>query len=211
MNTKTKVIKRQIALNSSRITVLQLIANARHYVQSMTGNPHFSAPVIPLPDVSAAASTLESTYALTLTRVKGAVAQKNEAKSALHLKLKALAAYVESIANADPEHAESILTSSGMQEKKIRSSVPHVFDVKLTQKPGEAMLSTKGVKHGCYIYEMTTDPNLAAASWTVIYQGVTMKFLKTGLPSSVKHFFRCSTIDKNGHSAWSSVLSVVIQ
>jgi hypothetical protein len=139
------------------------------------------------------------------------VAQKNEAKAALHLKLKALAAYVESIANADPEHAESIIASAGMPEKKLRTAVSHAFDVKLTNKPGEAMLTTKGVKRGAYIYEMSSDPSLAPASWSVIYQGVTMKFLKTGLVSGTRYFFRCSTIDKNGQSAWSSVLSVVIQ
>jgi hypothetical protein len=211
MNTKVKLSKRTVVLMLRKATVLQIIANARHYVQSMTGNPHFPNPNPSLADVSADATALENAYALTLTRVKGSVAQRNEASVALHSKLKVLAFYVQTIANADPEHAESIIGSAGMMEKKSAVVTPHVFSVKLTNKPGEALLTTKGVKRGCYIYEMSTDPNLAPASWSLIYQGVTMKFLKTGLPSSVKHFFRCSTIDKNGQSAWSTVLSITTQ
>jgi hypothetical protein len=211
MSTKVKVKKKVVALMLSKVSVPQLVADARHYVQSMTGNANFPNPSPTLTDVSANATALEAAYAVAQTKVKGSAEQRDVQVRALHLKLKAMATYVEAVANTNPDLADSVIASAGMQEKKPTTKVPHGFSVKLTTKPGEALLTTKGVKRGAYIYEMSTDPTFAPANWVMIYQGITMKFLKTGLVSGTRYFFRYSTIDKTGQSAWSPVLSVVIQ
>jgi hypothetical protein len=211
MNAKVKVKKAQVALMLSKVSVPQFIAEARHFVQSMSGNVFFPNPNPVLTDISANATALEAAYAVSQTRVKGSAEKRDVEVRALHLKLKSLAIYVEGIANTNPDLADAVIASAGMQEKRPNSKGAHVFSVKLGAKPGEVLLRTKGLKRGSYIYEMSTDPNLAPANWIVIYQGLTMKFLKTGLTSGTRYFFRYSTIDKNGQSAWSSALSVVIQ
>jgi hypothetical protein len=211
MSTKTKVKKKMVALMLAKVSVPQLVADARHYVQSMTGNAHFPNPSPALTDVSTNATALEAAYAVAQTKVKGAAERRDVEVRALHLKLKGLAVYVEGIANTNPDLADTIIASAGMQEKKAAKVTQHVFSVKLGAKPGEVLLSTKGVKRGVYIYEMSADPNLAPANWTMIYQGITRKFLKTGLVSGTRYFFRYSTIDKTGQSAWSPMLSVVVQ
>jgi len=92
-----------VALGTSKIPVTQLIANTRHYVTSMTGNTHFPTPSPDLASVTTQVNLLETDYNISLTRVKGSVSKMRAEQKKLIIQLKALAAYVESVANADPD------------------------------------------------------------------------------------------------------------
>ncbi|HEV7230707.1 MAG TPA: fibronectin type III domain-containing protein, partial [Bacteroidia bacterium] len=127
----------------------------------------------------------------------------------LALSLKTLSGYVEGIANLDPVNAENIIISAGMAVKKPSVHGPKLFTAKPGKAAGSVNLDSKAEKGAVYVYEMTTDPN-TPASWTNIYIGKTTKFLKTGLSSGQRYYFRVAVIIKGVQEPWSPVVNVVI-
>jgi len=209
MNNKAKVQKVLVALGLSKLTVPQLIANTRLYVQNMTGNVNFPTPTPTLAAVSAQQAKLEAAYTLSQTRVKGAVSDMHTEQKALHILLKSLATYVEAIANATPEQAVGIIESSGMPVKKPSVHAPKTFTVKTTATPGEVELNTKAVKKAIYTYAMTTDPN-TATSWVDIIVNNDVKNTHGGLSSGTRYYFRVATTVKGIQSPWSSVINIIM-
>jgi hypothetical protein len=210
MSTKPKIIKRIIALLLSKISIVQLISNARHYVTSMTGNAHFPTPNPDLASITTQVNLLETDYNVSLTRVKGSVAKMRAEQKKLIILLKGLAAYVETIANADPDHALDIIAGAGMVVRKTSVRKPHVFSVSNGKLKGTAVLTTKAVSRGTYLYQMTTDPN-TPASWVQIYAGSNVKFTKTGLTSGTRYYFRGAVSSKGVLGDWTTPEDVLIQ
>ena len=211
MSTKSKVKKQLVALGLSRKPTPQLITDVEHYLASMTGNAHFPNPSPALSVIAADLAVVKNDLVQAQTRVKGSVAKLHADVHLLITQLRTLAQYVEGTANLTPEHATDIILSAGMVVKKSTPRPPRGFSVTLGKNHGSALLSTKGISRGAYLYDMTTDPNLAPASWIRIYEGVKVKYLKDGLTHGTRYFFRSATIDKNGMSNYSAVLSVVVQ
>jgi hypothetical protein len=116
---------------------------------------------------------------------------------------------VETIANADADNAAIIIGSSGFALKKPAVHGPKLFTVKPGKASGSVNLDSKAAKGAVYVYEMTTDPN-TPASWANIYIGKTTRFLKTGLSSGQRYYFRVAVIIKGVQQPWSPVVNVVI-
>jgi hypothetical protein len=211
MSNTSKVHLKTVAMRLTRKPIPQLITDTKHYLASMTGNAFFPSPIPALPVISAVLNLVESSYALSLTRVKGSASKLQTDVKALSIDLRALAVYVETIANKDPDHAEEIIATGGMLIKKPSRTKPKNFSVKLGKLNGEVLLNNKASLRGIYIYDLSTDPNLAEASWKRIYIGSKVKFSKDGLNSGTKYFFRAASIVKNVQSNYSPVLSLVVQ
>jgi hypothetical protein len=175
----------------------------------MTGNAHFPNPNPALSAVSAQANVLQAAYDLSQTRAKGSVGKMHLEVKKLDILLKVLAAYVESVANADPDNASIIINAAGMTEKKPTQHPPKVFSAKAGKAVGTALLNCKAQSRAVYVYQETTDP-ATAASWTTVYTGITAKFLKTGLISGTRYYFRYAVIIKGLQSDWSPVVNLVI-
>jgi len=210
MSTKPKVVKRLVALGTSRLSVVQLISDTRHYVTSMTANTLFPTPSPDLASITTQVNLVEADYNVSLTRVKGSVAKMRAEQKKLVILLKGLAAYVETIANANPDHALDIIASAGMAVKKSPVRKPKTFSAVNGKLKGTVMLSNKGIPRGTYIYEMTTDPN-TPASWTYIYTGSNVKFTKTGLVSGTRYYFRGAISNKGIQGDWTVATDVLVQ
>jgi hypothetical protein len=211
MSTKPKVKRQTVALSLYKKPVPQLITDTKHYLASMTGNAFFPSPTPALTVISADLNLVESSYALSLTKVKGSTSKLHTDVKALSINLKGLAVYVETIANKDPDHADEIIENAGMLVKKPSITQPKTFSVKLGKLKGEVVLDTKASLRGIYIYDLSTDPNLAEASWMRIYIGSKVKFTKDGLNSGTKYFFRTASIVKNVQDNYSPVQSLIVQ
>jgi hypothetical protein len=209
MSAKLKVRKKKVALLISKLTTPQLIANARHIVLSMTGNALFPSPVPALPGIDAEATALETAYGVSLTRAKGSSDKMHTERKMLSASLVSLANYVESVANANPDNTSHIISSAGMTEKKPSVRVPKGFTVKAGKDPGTAKISAQAIKRGIYVYEMTTDP-ATANSWAMIYTGNTVKYLKTGLSSGTRYYFRYAVITAGVQGNWSPVVNLMM-
>ncbi len=209
MSTKPKVVKHLVALNLSKLTVPQIIANTKLYVQNMTGNTNFPTPSPALSTVSTQLAKLEASYTVSQTRVKGSVATMRADQKALVILLKALASYVEQVANETPDTAEATIASSGMPLKKPRPHVNKTFSVTLSKDPDTVVLNTKAVKDSSYVYQVTTDAT-NANSWTNVIISNTAKYTKNGFSSGTRYYFRVAVITKNVQGPWSPVLSVIV-
>jgi hypothetical protein len=209
MSTKPKLVKKSVALGLSRLTVPQTIASSDHYVTCMTGNAHFPNPNPSLAVVSAQIAVLSAAYSTSLTKVKGSANKMHVELLALHVLLKGLAGYVETMANADPVNAENIINSSGMPVKKPSPKPPKIFTAVARKTPGVVRLNSKATLRASYVYEMTTDPTLASG-WTNIYIGGDVKFDKTGLTSGTRYYFRVAVSIKGILSAWSPAVNVMV-
>ena len=209
MSSKPKVPKKTVALLLSKKPAPQVIADAKSYVQKMTGNTNFPTPSPALATVSTEIATLEASYGVSLSRVKGSVAQMHSDLKALSITLKLLASYVENIANADPDNAEAIINSAGMTVKKHTPLPPKVFTVKQGATPGVVLVNSKASKRASYIYQYTTDQN-NANSWVDGYKNVKVKGSITGLTPATRYYFRVATVSTTGESSWSPIISFVV-
>jgi hypothetical protein len=209
MSSKSKIQKKRVALGLSKLTPTQVVVLARHISQSMTGNAIFPNPTPALTTIDAQAAALEAGYSLTLTRAKGSVDQMHVERKTLTTSLMQLASYVEVVANANPDNASSIIGVSGMPEKKPMVRKPKGFSVTAGKDPASVKITTQAVKRGIYVYEMTTDP-ATATSWAVIYTGNTVKFLKTGLTSGTRYYFRYAVITAGVQGNWSPVVNFMV-
>jgi hypothetical protein len=116
-----------VALNLPEYQVPLLVSKARFIVAQMTGNAWFPAPNPSLADVQAAIDDLADAMTTALTRVLGSVETRNEKRLVLVERLQHLASYVQAIADADLEHAASIIESAGMDVKKVGRPPPRVY------------------------------------------------------------------------------------
>ena len=107
-----------VVLKLPEYEVPLLVMRARGIVERMTGNSWFPSPLPSLAVVQAAIDDLFDAETKTLTRVMDSVTARDAKRMILVTRLQQLAAYVESIANANPEHGASIVESAGMYLKK---------------------------------------------------------------------------------------------
>jgi hypothetical protein len=209
MSSKPKVPKRTVALLLAKKSTPQIIADAKSYVQKMTGNTNFPTPSPSLATVSTQIATLEASYSVSLTKAKGAAAQMHSDLKTLSSTLKNLAAYVENTANADPDNAEAIINSAGMTVKKHTPLPPKVFSVKQGATSGVVEVNSKAVSRASYIYQYTTDQT-NANSWVDGYKNAKVKGFITGLTPGIRYYFRVATISTTGESSWSNVISMLV-
>ena len=209
MSTAVKYPKKSVVLGLANLSVPQIIANADHYVQSMTGNTHFPAPTPTLAAVNAQVLVLKAAFNTAQTRAKGASNIMHVELNTLKAMLKGLAGYVETMANANPANAENIINSAGMTAKKTAAHAPKVFSVVALKTPGVVRLNSKATRGASYLYEMTTDQTLQTG-WANIYFGSVVKFDKSGLVSGTRYFFRVAVSIKGIVGPWSHDLSVIV-
>jgi hypothetical protein len=209
MSRRTKVKKWQVVLRLGRLSTPQVIANAKHYVESMTGNIHFPYPTPGLATITSQISTLEDAYILSLTRAVGTVVAMHTERDSLSRMLTHLAAYVELVANADPLNASSIISAAGMIEKKHMTRAPKVFSATNGNVKGDVILDSKAVSGGVYIYQISTNPS-SPKSWETISTSNTVRHLFTGLTSATTYFFRVAVIRKGIQEDWGPVAELIV-
>ncbi len=208
MTTVKKNRKFVAVLGLGKLTTVQISAKAKLIVSKMTGNVHFPTPTPTLTAVTAQIAVLDADITTALTKAKGTASPMHVATQALESQLRMLAGYVQNIANADQENGVSIIQSAGMDVRKPAARTPKTFSAKVEKVPGEVLLNTKAVPRSSYIYQMTTDPTLVSG-WSTMAISNTAKYLKTGLTSGTKYFFRVAIITKSLQGDWSPVISVV--
>jgi hypothetical protein len=209
MSSKPKVKKVQSALGLAHLSVPQMLANAQHYVQQMTGNANFPSPTPTLASITTQIGVLTNAYNLSLTRVKGSVETMHLEEKILHSMLTPLAAYVEGIANADPVNAVKIFLSSGMPQKRTAVHNPKTFTVVNGKLKGSVVINSKATRGATYIYQMTTDQT-NAGSWVTIYSAGKVKFTKLGLTSGTKYYFRMAQAIKGVQGNFGDVLELLV-
>jgi hypothetical protein len=204
----TKKIK--VVLHLSKRTVMQLISDAKSYVDGISKNTAtFATPNPSLTTVNVLIAKLATDETAAKARAKGAVAIRNASKKSLELALTDLAAYVESIANADPNNAESIAKLANMSLKAHTPKVKNDFTMAQGNNPGELIMTCKSESgRVTFNFEICTDTS-NPANWKSVQNKSIAKVTVTGLVSGTRYYGRVLRTDKTGTFQVGSDLSAI--
>ena len=133
----------QIALNLPRGIAL-LILFIQHVVQAMTNNPWFTSMAALVATTGTDLATLITAQAKALSKAKGAVEARNDAKKVVIDDLKLLKSGVQTVVNQNPGQAATIIESAGLfQKKDTLPSKPNLEALMAPVTPGEVLVRAK--------------------------------------------------------------------
>jgi hypothetical protein len=197
------------ALKFVGLSVADKIEKARFIMLNMKDNKHFPAPTPTLETVTGLINDLEAAQLAAVDGNKKDTEIKYIRAEALSMALKTLAAYVESVANANPTEAEAIVLSSGMHVKHRKAAALKGFEARSTGKPGEVVVRTPCVARASYEFQWSVDPSVEA-NWTTIQASTRSRLIQKGLPSGMRYYYRVRLTTPEGLQPWSEVKSAVV-
>ena len=204
MNAVTSVIA---ALPEDPTNVARYLMACRLIVTMMAGsNKTFAEPTPPLAEVTEVLDALEASEELARRGGKGMVQQRDVARRKAHNKMTMLKAYVQSVANEDPEKAEAVIQSAGMNVRKPYERTKLPVEVKRGDAPGRVVLNAKALPQPVqYRWQMSTDRE----TWTDVAETFKTKAVVEGLVPATIYSFRLRTVTSSGASEWSPSVTIV--
>jgi hypothetical protein len=185
-----------------------LVKVAQGVIAALTGNAHFPSPNPPLATLSASVAALDAAETATQTRAKGTVAARNGARAQLLSDMHAVKAYVQQVADANPDQAEAIIATSGMTVRKPAVRVKATFSARPGASSGSVKLAARAVAlRASYEWETSVD---GGKTWTPAPPTLQAKTSITGLPVGTVVQFRYRAVTKTGAADWSQPTSLLV-
>jgi hypothetical protein len=198
----------QVALNLPD-SVPALVIAARVIIEAMTGNPVFPAPVPALAKVASAVEALNEAQVAVLTRARGTAALRDSRLRVLVSLLRRLGAYVQGVADDDPERAVSIIESAGMSVKKKGSASKAPLAVTQGKRSGTAQLAARSAgDRASYEWQYSAD---GGKTWLPIPRTNQAKTLVTGLPVGTKCLFRLRVLTAKLATNWTDPVPLLVK
>jgi hypothetical protein len=189
--------------------VPELIQFARRIVEAMTGNPWFPAPVPPLASVQAAVDRLAEAEAAALSLTRGLKEARNEAHTALMGLLTRLKAYVQGVADENPDSAASIIESAAMSVAARTSKPKPALAVYPGRVSGAVRLVAKAAaKVASYEWQLSHD---GGQTWTDLPTTLQAKTTVSGLVPGKTIWLRMRAATRSGASDPCDPVSFVVQ
>jgi hypothetical protein len=183
----------KVKLGLNELSVPKKIVFAENIVLQMTNNAWFQDPNPKLTDVTDAITVLSDKAAKALKGGASATQQMYEAEKKLVQLLIPLGYYVETIANANPDQADAIIVSAGMQVRsKGKINIP-ILSVKAGAEPGAAIVRRKAQRGYAYHLQYSTAPN-DNETWVDVATSTLAKIKVEGLVSLTRYYFRVALI-----------------
>ncbi len=178
-------------------------------IAALTGNVHVTTPNPPIATLTDLVNKLEAAQTATKTRAKGTVEARNAAMSALKSALEAERATIQSAADADPDNAPAIITSTSLSVRKAGSHAKAPFAVTQGDTSGSVRLAVKSVgPHGAYDWEWSAD---GGKTWTQVASTTQAKTVIVGLPVGTACSFRFRSVTPKGESDWSQPIALLVK
>jgi hypothetical protein len=176
----------------------------------MTNNATtFPTPDPALATVSTALSTLETAESAVQARSRGAVAGRNEKRTALTTLLEQLKSYVQKVADADSETAEQVIQSAGLAVRKPVLRQKQTFTAKTGAVSGTVALTTvTAARRASYEWESSLD---GGKTWQVMPGTLQAKTKLSGLTPGATVLFRSRAVTRTGEGDWSQPTSIVVK
>ncbi len=208
MTTTTKSTHRiTIALGLPK-QVPALIVYSQRVLEHMTGNPSFSNPNPPLTTLSTATAALQTAETAALGRAKGAVATRNEKRTALIGVLQQVRSYVQTTADADPANAMSIIEGAGMAVRKSPTHRARAFVAKQGPVSGVAQVVAEvAARRASYDWQYSTD---GGKTWVALPSTLQAKTTVAGLTPGSTVQFKYRALTKSGEGDWSQPTSLMV-
>jgi hypothetical protein len=190
--------------------LLALIAVAKAIVAALTSNKtSFPSPDPPLSTVSTAITDLETAQAAVVARTKGAVAGRQQKRTALVTLLVELQAYVQKVVDADVPHGAQLVGSAAMLVKRVAVPARRVFGAKSGAVSGAVVLTTATAgPRASYEWEWSID---GGKTWQLAPATLQSKTTLTGLQPGTTYMFRSRSVTKTGASDWGQPVTWIAQ
>jgi hypothetical protein len=209
MATTTTSIHRATVSLKLPAKVADFIAYGTGVVHAMTNNPAFPAPVPALSAISAAVSDLQAAETVALTRVKGAVAARNDKRAVLVSLLQQVRGYVQGVADATPENGATIIQSAGLAVRKTVVRATRVFAVSPGPLSGTVTATAAvAARRASYEWQYSTD---GGKTWVSAPVTLKSKATLVGLATGTVVQFRSRAVTKSGEGDWSQVASLLVK
>jgi len=211
-----KTVIKRVIVSINMKNLLQIgsfIAKAKLIRQSMKGNTWFPTPPVSVLDNAQFDNdikALDTAETAALTRAIGAAQARDDKKIIVLSDIHLLQAYVQTIADANPKNAETIIISSGFDGKHSTTHSKDAIAVKAKKgESGTMIVSTKKVEGTiANLWEYSTDGGTTWKEMDATAQGKTeITGLKPGSSILVRH----RPILRKGKGEWiTSAVAIVI-
>ena len=180
-----------------------LTAYTRGLIAGLTGNLHISNPQPSIVTLTGLLGTFETAQTATVSRTNGTVGTRNAARTALRSALKTEVATIQAAADADPDNAEAIITSTSLRVRKVP------FAVTQGTVSGAAVLSAKSAgPHASYDWQMSVD---GGHTWTELTSTPQSRTKVTSLPPGTTVSFRFRSLTPKGQGDWSQPIALLVK
>ena len=188
--------------------VLALLKMGKSIIAAMTGNAHFPSPNPPLATLIASLTALDGAETATKTRAQGTVETRNAARTQLLSDLHAVKAYVQQVADANPEQADGIIASAGMTVRRTGARAKPTFAVRQGTTSGSVKISARAVAvRASYEWEWSVD---GGKTWTLAPPTLQARTAIGGLPVGTNVQFRYRSVTKTGAADWRQATSLLV-
>jgi hypothetical protein len=185
------------------------ITYAEGIVKAMTANPSFPSPTPSLATVTQAIDDLQTAETAALARTKGAVATRNEKRIALVQLLQQLRTGIQTVADANPESAPSIIQSAGIAVRKTPVRAKRAFAAKPGNVSGTVKVVTNAVaRRASYDWEYSAD---GGKTWTGVPSTLQARTTVSGLTPGATVMFRYRAVTKTGEGDWSQPTALLVK
>lgn len=187
----------------------KLGAYSHALIAALTGNVHFPNPNPSVATLTDLLAKYEAAETATKSRTKGTVGVRNAARTALKSAIRTEVATIQQAADADPENAEAIITSTSLGVRKVAVRTKAPFTVKQGNVSGTAILVAKSAgTHAAYDWQMSID---GGKTYTEIPSTTRTKTTVAALPVGTTVQFRFRSLTPKGQSDWSQATGLLIK
>jgi hypothetical protein len=185
-----------------------LIIWARAIVAALAANPTmFPKPVPPLAQVTADIEAFDDAHVVALSRASGKVEARDAELLPLLADLDALKQFVQSLADADPENAEAIITKAGMSVRKRRASGKVALVARAGANTGFVDVIAKAVKNAAHEWAYSLD---GGQTWLGMPTSLQAKVKVGPLTPGTLAKFRHRVVTKTGPGDWDDPVSLMV-
>ena len=176
---------------------------------ALASNPHFPLPDPIITAFIAALGPYDAAETLAQTRAKGTVAARNAAQVVYLGALHALKARIQQVADASPDQAEAIITSTSLAVKKVPIRQKQSFEVRQGATSGTVHVIAKAAAaRASYEWQYSVD---GGKTWVDAPNTLQARTTITGLPVAVNVEFRVRATTKSGQGDWSQPASFLVK
>jgi hypothetical protein len=158
--------------------------------------------------ITQAIGDLQAAEVAALARTKGAVALRNDKRTALVILLKQLRGYIQTVADASTENGAAIIESAGVAVRKATTRRARTFTAKPGAVSGSVKIIAPTASHrASYEWQYSSD---SGKTWVAAPVTLQAKATITGLSPGSTVLFKSRAVTKAGESDWTQPVALVI-
>ncbi len=201
-------MKGPIAVLNLPVQNKELIGYGKKVSIAMNGNPHFINPNPTIAEIDTAVTALDEAET-AVGSGKAKTTKRNVARRALILCLSHTKDHVQGVAEQQLSVADAVavITSAGMFVKKATKPSKAELSARQGAISGDVQLIARAVADtAAYYWQWSTDQQ----TWTRAADTLTARTTISGLTAGTRVFFRFHALTRNGVTAWSQVVSLLV-